>query len=86
MSERKLSVDTITAMQAMLIGNRVKVTGCKSKNIMPDGTFNLGNVIGECTFFGYNPHFPSFGLQITVDRLPVINIDISQIKLLENDK
>ena len=83
MTERKLNEATVAAMQLMLLGKRVKVTGCKSKNPMPDGSYNLGNVIGECTFFGYNPHFPSFGLQITVDRMPLTNIDISQIELLE---
>jgi len=83
MKHQRLTDDTIKAMRAMLLGNRVKVTGCKSKNLMADGTYNFGNVVGECTFFGYNPHFPSFGLQITVDRMPLTNIDISQIELLE---
>ncbi len=83
MKHQRLTDDTIKAMRAMLLGNRVKVTGCKSKNLMSDGTYNFGNVVGECTFFGYNPHFPSFGLQITVDRMPLTNIDISQIELLE---
>ncbi len=50
MKHQRLTDDTIKAMQTMLLGNRVKVTGCKSKNLMPDGTYNFGNVVGECTF------------------------------------
>jgi hypothetical protein len=84
MKDRKLDSETIKVMQQMLLGKRVKVTGCKSKNIMPDGTFNLGDVIGECTFFGYNQHFPEFGLQITVDRMPLFNINILQVNLLDD--
>lgn len=80
----RLSDATVTAMQQMLLGKRVKVTGCKSRNPMPDGSYNLGNVTGECTFFGYNPHFPSFGLQITVDRLPLTNVNIAQINLIDD--
>ena len=80
---KRLTEDTVKAMREMLIGNRVKVAGCKSKTQMADGTYNLGNVVGECTFFGYNTHLPSFGLQITVDRMPLTNIDISQIELIE---
>jgi hypothetical protein len=83
--QERLTDDTIKAMRAMLLGNRVKVTGCKSKNLMPDCTYNFGNVVGECTFFGYNPHFPTFGLQITVDRMPLTNINISQIELIDNE-
>jgi hypothetical protein len=84
MTERKLNEATAAAMQLMLLGKRVKVTGCKSKYPMPDGTYNLGNVIGECTFFGYNQHFPEFVLQITVDRMPLFNINILQVNLLDD--
>lgn len=82
--KERLAEATVNAMSEMLLGKRVKVTGCKSKTQMADGTYNFGNVVGECTFFGYNQHFPSFGLQITVDRMPLTNIDISQIELIDN--
>ena len=40
-------------------------------------------VAGICTFIGHNTHLPSWGIQITIDRLPIPNIDISTIKILE---
>lgn len=44
---------------------------------------DLGNVRGTCDFIGYNKHFPSFDLQITINRTPYTNIDLKNLKLYE---
>ena len=44
---------------------------------------NKGKWVGNSTFIGNNEHFPSFELQVTLDRTPVTNIKINLIKLAE---
>jgi hypothetical protein len=39
-------------------------------------------ISGKCTFIGYNPHFPSWGLQVTINRTPIQNVDFNNIKLV----
>ena len=36
---------------------------------------------GKCTFIGFNSFFPSWGLQVTVDRMPISNVNPKNIKL-----
>ena len=42
-----------------------------------------GTISGVCTFIGYNPNFPSWGLQVTINRMPITNVDASTIKLID---
>lgn len=35
---------------------------------------------GTCQFVGPNPFFPSWGLQVTLDRTPVTNVKIKSIR------
>ena len=42
-----------------------------------------GEVGGIMEFLGYNNWFPSWGLQITIGRLPIQNISLSDIKVLD---
>lgn len=42
----------------------------------------IGKIGGICQFIGNNEYIPSFGLQITVDRMPITNIQIQDITLL----
>jgi hypothetical protein len=37
---------------------------------------------GECTFIGINSHIPSWGLQVTVNRMPITNVAINNISLV----
>jgi len=48
--------------------------------------FEPNTLVGICEYIGHNPKFPSWGLQITIGRLPVQHVDFNQIKLLEDDK
>ena len=82
MAKGRIPDITLDMMREQLVGNRVVVTGCLSKYRMPDGSFNLGPIKGECTFFGYNKYFPSWGLCITVDGMPLSNVTVEQITVL----
>jgi len=42
----------------------------------------IGKIGGVCQFIGNNEYIPSFGLQITVDRMPITNIKIKDITLI----
>ena len=43
---------------------------------------NTGKTIGgKCTFIGFNSLFPSWGLQVTVGRMPITNVNPKNIKL-----
>lgn len=37
--------------------------------------------VGKCTFLGYNDCLPSWGFQITIDRLPLPHVVPDTIKL-----
>ena len=41
-----------------------------------------GGWVGVCQFIGPNPFFPSWGLQVTVDRTPVTNVKLKSITIL----
>lgn len=45
--------------------------------ILPDGTLTGGIV----EYFGPNPIFPEFGIQITIDRCPYRNVDPSKVSI-----
>jgi hypothetical protein len=42
-----------------------------------------GEVGGIMEFLGYNNRFPSWGLQITIGRMPIQNISLSDIQVLD---
>ena len=66
----KLDQATITQMRDKFIGKRISVIG--------DG----GRSIGTCDFLGYS-HFESWGFQVTIDRMPVSNVKINSIHLVD---
>ena len=39
------------------------------------------DMTGKCDYFGYS-FFESWGLQLTIDRTPISNVKISEIKLI----
>ena len=42
----------------------------------------IGKIGGVCQFIGNNEYIPSFGLQVTVSRMPITNVEIKDISLL----
>jgi len=39
---------------------------------------------GSLDFLGYNNNFPSWGLQATVSRMPIQNVSLNNIKILDD--
>ena len=57
----------IEQMSQSLIGKRVRYR----------------DVVGVCKFFGYNEYLSNWGLQITLDRMPLPNVDVKQIFIVD---
>ena len=67
----QLNQQTLDILKDQFLGKKLSIKTIK------------GNFVGKCTFIGPNEFFPSFGLQITLDRTPVTNVEIKNIKLVE---
>ncbi len=65
----KLPEDLIEHMREQFVGKKISFEG--------DG----GKFIGICDSMGYDPYFESWGFQITISRMPVINVRIKSIEL-----
>lgn len=65
----KISDDIIISIREQILGKRIKVK----------------NVIGICEYFGYNEYFPSWKLQVTIGRMPISHLELSDIELLKTD-
>ena len=65
-----ITPETKKMLEDKFLGKRVMV---KTK---------IGKIGGICHFIGNNEYIPSFGLQITVDRMPITNIKIQDITLI----
>jgi hypothetical protein len=63
--------EQIEKMKEMYIGKKITFKDGKNETW-----------VGTCEFFGYNPHLPSWGLQITINRTPTQNVKPETIKLV----
>jgi hypothetical protein len=63
----RIANEQITFIRETLIGKRVRAR----------------DIIGVCEFFGYNEFFPSWKLQVTIGRLPVTHLELSDIELVD---
>ena len=70
----RISEELLKQLQRQLLGKRIRVTG------------DNGELAGLCSFFGYNPHIPSWGLQATVGNCPVQHVRLSSIKLINDEQ
>jgi len=69
----KIPNNIIQQLKSDLTGKRVRVTNKKI------------DVVGIVTFIGYNEFLPSYNLQVTIDRLPIDNVELTDIKILEDE-
>jgi len=69
---KRLDQATVDKMRDKFIGKRISVIG------------DVGKVVGKCDFLGYNEFFPSWGFQVTINRMPVSNVKINSIRLAED--
>ena len=67
----RLPKETIQIMQEDFLGKRISVL-----------TESNERWIGTCQFIGYNENFPSFGFQVTLDRMPIRHVYPNSIKIL----
>lgn len=76
----RLTDEQLKQLQDKFLGKRVKVPWVNSTGygIKREDDY----VIGKCEYLGYNPFFPSRGLQITVDRMPINDVDHRKIELV----
>lgn len=73
----KLTPQQIKQLQDKFLGKRISVPY--------NGPYKRGNddiVAGVCEYLNYNPNFPSWGLQVTIGRMPIQNVDHTKIKLI----
>lgn len=78
--EKEMNDKFVKELQDKFLGKRISVpwtntTGFGTK--IPNDT-----VVGICEFIGPNPLFPSWGLQVTIGRMPITNVDYTKIKLV----
>ena len=66
-----LDQQAILKLQEQFLGKRISVENDK------------GRYIGTCQFIGPNEFFPSFGLQVTIDRTPITNVKIKSVHLVD---
>jgi hypothetical protein len=69
---KRLDQTTIDKMRSDFIGKRISVTSDK------------GTVVGICNALGYNEFFSSWGFQVTISRMPVSNVRINSVHLVED--
>ena len=69
---KRLDQATIDKMRDKFIGKRISVIG------------GIGKVVGKCDFLGYNEFFPNWGFQVTINRMPVSNVKINSVHLVED--
>lgn len=62
---------TLEEAQKLYVGKRVVVKNAMGKD----------SVAGLCTFLGHNEMIPSWGIQITIDRTPISNIQLEQLSV-----
>jgi hypothetical protein len=43
----------------------------------------IGNAGGILEFLGYNERFPTWNLQATIGRMPIQNVSLNEIKVLD---
>jgi len=70
--EYKIPQETIDDLKSNFMGKKISVIDGEGERW-----------IGTCQFLGYNPNFPSWNLQVTLDRTPIPNVKLSSIKIYE---
>ena len=63
----RIADEQITLIRETLIGKKIKARG----------------VTGICEYFGYNDWFPNWKLQVTIGRMPIPYLELSDIELVD---
>ena len=70
--EQKMTQQEINDLKRRFQGERVSLIDGKGEKW-----------VGQVYFIGYNPYFPSWELQVTLDRTPITNVNPKSIRKLE---
>ena len=63
----RIADEQLTLIRESLIGKKIKARG----------------VTGICEYFGYNDWFPKWKLQVTIGRMPIPYLELSDIELVD---
>lgn len=75
-----LTQEELEDLRAKFLGKKISI---KHENTTGYGVPSRdGLASGICKFIGYNENFPSWELQVTLDRTPLTNVDHKTIKLI----
>lgn len=72
---QKIPQDIVQHMKDIFIGTKIEFEDIHGERF-----------VGVCEFIGYNPFFPTWDFQVTVDRRPVPHVKVSTIKHFEGRK
>ena len=64
--EERISEETLDELRKQILGKKIEVRD--------NG--------GICEYFGYNKYLPTYGLQVTIGRMPITNLKLTEIKVL----
>jgi hypothetical protein len=65
-------------LQDKFLGKRIRIPWVNPSGM---GT-NQDTITGICNFIGINENFPTFGLQVTIERTPIRDVDHTKIQLV----
>lgn len=68
-------------LQDRYLGQKVRIPFHHPMGVGSDNK----TITGICKFIGHNPHLPSWGLQLTIGRTPVPNVDETTIEIITNE-
>ncbi len=66
-------------LQDLYLGKKIEVPYKHPMNVGSEKP----TVAGICQFIGHNSVFPSWDLQVTIDRMPISNVDPLTIKIIQ---
>lgn len=68
---KRLTSEQLLKLKEEFLGKKIELKG--------DG----GRYVGTVDFIGYNENLPTYGFQVTLDRMPVSNVNPNSIKLFK---
>jgi hypothetical protein len=79
--EQQIPQVILDELKSRFLGKRIRVP---DTNKYTGFGIEGGHIEGICEFIGINPNIPSWGLQVTIGRLPITDVKINSISLIED--
>lgn len=71
---------TLVDLQKKFLGKKIKLP---DTNEYTGFGIKGGYISGVCNSTGYNKNFPSWGLTVVINRMPITNVDHTKIELVK---